>query len=254
MLQLQALIFDVDGTLAETERDGHRVAFNRAFAEAGLGWEWSVELYQQLLDVAGGKERIRFYRAKYTPNWQPAEDLFTWSANLHKAKTHHYRQLLTEGRISLRPGVRRLIEAARAAGVRLAIATTSSPENVIGLLETALAPTAPSWFEIIAAGDLVPAKKPAPDIYLAVLAALKLAPESCLAIEDSYQGLQAATQAGLKTVITFNEYTQHQDFSGAALVLDTLGEPELPFQLIAGDADKAQYFDLNLAQKLVARS
>ncbi|HIK18445.1 MAG TPA: HAD family hydrolase [Leptolyngbyaceae cyanobacterium M33_DOE_097] len=251
MAQLQALIFDVDGTLADTERDGHRVAFNQAFAEAGLDWEWTVDGYRSLLEVAGGKERIRFYRERYTPDWYPTEDLFTWSAALHQAKTRYYRELLVQGKIPLRPGVRRLIQEARAAGLRLAIATTSAIENVIPLLEVTLGPESPQWFEVIAAGDMVPAKKPAPDVYLHVLEAMKLLPQTCLAIEDSYQGLQAALQANLTTVVTVNPYTQQHDFSQASLVVDCLGEPDKPFQVLMGGTYQATWFDLEVANALL---
>ncbi|NJP10647.1 MAG: HAD family hydrolase [Leptolyngbyaceae cyanobacterium RU_5_1] len=251
MPTLNALIFDVDGTLADTERDGHRIAFNRAFGEAGLDWEWTVERYGELLEVAGGKERIQHYLKTDCPEFELPTDAQTWAAMIHKTKTKHYRQLLQEGIIPLRPGVRRLIQEARQQGVRLAIATTSALDNVTALLETALAPDSPSWFEVIAAGDIVPAKKPAPDIYWYVLEAMGLRPEECLAIEDSYQGLQAATQAGLKTVITLNGYTQNHDFSSASLVLDHLGEPELPFRAIAGFCDDAPCFNLALAQTVL---
>ncbi|HEY9660552.1 MAG TPA: HAD family hydrolase [Allocoleopsis sp.] len=257
MPQLQALIFDVDGTLAETERDGHRIAFNRAFAAAGLDWDWSIEQYGELLEVAGGKERIRFYLDRHVPNFNPPnhwqQDLTAHIADLHRAKTAHYRQLLSEGIISLRPGVKRLLRQARQAGVRLAIATTSAPDNVLALLSTALAPDAASWFEVIAAGDIVPAKKPAPDVYCYVLEAMVLKPDNCLVIEDSYQGLQAALQAGLSTVVTVNNYTQHQDFTGATLVLNHLGEPDDPFRSIAGNCGAATHFDLALAEQLLSQ-
>jgi HAD superfamily hydrolase (TIGR01509 family) len=255
MPQLQAVIFDVDGTLADTERDGHRLAFNRAFTAAGLDWEWSVDLYGKLLEVTGGKERMRFYLEQYCPETILPETLGSslsqQIASLHAAKTQYYEQLLAENVIPLRPGVKRLLLEAREQGIRLAIATTTTPANVTALLENALSPEAMSWFEVIAAGDIVPAKKPAPDIYNYVLQAMDLAPDVCLAMEDSRQGLQSAMQAGLQTVITVNGYTQHQDFAGAALVVDQLGEPDAAFQAIAGDVGCATYFDVALAQQLL---
>ncbi len=243
MPQPIALIFDVDGTLADTERDGHRVAFNRAFAEAGLDWNWSVEQYGELLDVAGGKERIQHYLKAYEPNFQ-VSDVKSFAATLHAAKTQHYQQLLQENIVPLRPGVKRVILAARSQGIRLAIATTSRLDNVLELLAIALDPESANWFEMIAAGDIVPNKKPAPDIYQYVLQEMNLQPEDCLVIEDSYQGLQAALGTNLRTVITLNHYTRHQDFSGASLVLNHLGEPDLPFEIIAGDIGTATYFEI----------
>lgn len=254
MPNLQALIFDVDGTIADTERDAHRVSFNRAFAEAGLGWEWSVDRYGELIKVAGGKERILSYLETDCSGFQPADDLWNWAGTLHRAKKRHYRQLLNEKALELRPGVKRLIQEAREQGVRLAIATTSDPENVMALLETTLGVESPAWFDVIAAGDVVPAKKPAPDIYLYALQVLGLEPQVCLAIEDSYQGLQAATAAGLKTVITVNGYTQHEDFEKAIMVLDHLGEPDQPCQPIAGKLNHLPYFDLTLAASLLAEN
>ncbi|MGQ9837027.1 MAG: HAD family hydrolase [Cyanobacteriota bacterium] len=251
-MQLQALIFDVDGTLADTERDGHRVAFNAAFAEAGLDWQWSVELYGQLLAITGGKERIRHFIEREQPPLPPGEDLTDLIANLHRAKTRHYTTLLAQGRIPLRTGVKRLLQEAKAAGIRLAIATTTTPENVTALLEHTF-PESLSWFEVIAAGDIVPAKKPAPDIYLYTLEQMSLRPQECLAFEDSQHGLQAAQQAGIPTVVTVNDYTQAQDFSGAALLLDHLGEPGDPFQVLQGMAGSHRYFTLELAQYLHAQ-
>ncbi|MEZ5450660.1 MAG: HAD family hydrolase [Thiolinea sp.] len=153
MPQLKALLFDVDGTLADTERDGHRVAFNQAFAEAGLPWDWTVELYADLLTVTGGKERIRYFIEKYLPDFVPAEGLPAFAARLHARKTVFYLQLLEQGSIPLRNGVRELLAAARAAGLRLGSATTTTPENVSSLLLATLGQESLGWFEVIAAGD-----------------------------------------------------------------------------------------------------
>lgn len=250
-MMLQALIFDVDGTIADTERDGHRVAFNRAFAEAGLDWDWSPDLYGDLLTVAGGKERIQHYIHTYQPSLPVIPDLPSWAAQLHRAKTHHYQHLLQAGTMPLRPGVRRLIQSARSAGVRLAIATTSALDNVLALLETSLSPDSPDWFELIAAGDIVPAKKPAPDVYNYVLETLALRPDQCLVIEDSEAGMTAARSAQLPTVITCNSYTQAQDFTGAALVLEHLGELDCPAPVRSGTLAEASYFTLATAERIL---
>lgn len=250
MSELKALIFDVDGTLADTERDGHRIAFNRAFADAGLDWDWSEALYGELLAVTGGKERIRYYLDRYNPGFDRPSDLDGFIAGLHRAKTDHYTKLLAEGEIPLRPGVRRLLETARREGLRLAIATTTTPANVQALLEHALDPASPGWFDVIAAGDVVPAKKPAPDIYDLALAELGLSAAECLAFEDSENGIRSARGAGLGTLVTINEYTRAHDFEGALLVLDHLGEPARPFSVLAGDAAGATHVDLALLRAL----
>ncbi len=227
MKKLQALIFDVDGTLAETERDGHRPAFNDAFAELGLDWHWDETLYGELLAITGGKERLRHYAARYTPGLAASAGFDDLIQRLHATKTAHYVRRVNAGNLPLRPGVAEVIRAARASGIRLAIATTTSPENVSALLDTSLAPGAADWFEVIGAGDIVASKKPAPDIYHWVLDRLALPASACLAIEDSENGLRAALAAGLNCLVTLSEYTRGQDFSGAAAVLGDLADLSL---------------------------
>jgi len=234
MKELQALIFDVDGTLADTERDGHRVAFNKAFADAGLDWCWSVERYGELLSVTGGKERIRRFLEEDHPGMLAEPGIDERIRELHAAKTRHYVALLEGGAIPLRPGVQRLLDEAAAEGLRLAIATTTTPENVTALLEATLGEDGPYRFEVISAGDIVPAKKPAPDIFTHALEAMGLPAEACLALEDSDNGVRAARGAGLEVVVTTNEYTRGQDFAGALAVLNGFGEPDQPASVIRG--------------------
>jgi len=248
MGKLKALIFDVDGTLADTERDGHRIAFNQAFSQVGLAWNWSIDLYGKLLAIGGGKERIRYYIEQDQPEFLSTANLDNLIIDLHQLKNQYYRKLLDQGSIPLRPGVQRLIQEAKEHRMRLAIATTSALPNVLGLLEnTAIDP---DWFEIIAAGDIVPAKKPAPDIYFYVLEKLGLNAGDCLVFEDSHHGFLASKQAGLKTIITVNDYTKNQDFADAVLVVNHLGEPDQPFTVLAGNIPEKSYLDLGLIQSL----
>lgn len=252
MNELKALLFDVDGTLADTERDGHRVAFNQAFADAGLDWDWTPGLYGKLLAVTGGKERIRYYLDDFNQGFVRPGDFDDFVRELHASKTGHYTQLLAAGAIPLRSGVKRLIEEARVEGLRLAVATTTTPANVEALLVHALHPDSMSWFEVIAAGDVVPAKKPAPDIYFYAMEKMGLMPADCIAFEDSRNGILSSQGADLKTIITVNGYTAGDDFSGAAIVLDQYGEPDDAFTVLAGDAGDATCLDLALVKRLYA--
>ena len=250
MTNPKALIFDIDGTLSDTERDGHRIAFNQAFKEVGLNWHWDTKTYGMLLEVTGGKERIHHFINKFQPAFDPPDNLNEFILKLHKIKTRHFINFLKSGAIPLRPGVKRLLKEARSEGLRMGIATTTTPENVTTLLTATLGKDSIDWFDVIAAGDVVPGKKPAPDIYLYALKHMGLNAADCIAFEDSENGLLSSTGAGIKTIVTINDYTRRQDFGGAALVLDQLGEPEVAFSVLAGNAGGATYVDVALIRQM----
>jgi len=250
--ELRAVLLDVDGTLADTE-EVHRQSFNAAFADAGLDWVWDRPLYHELLAVTGGRERIRHYLQHRQPAFELPGNADEFIAGLHRSKTAHYVSALASGQVPLRPGVERLLLDVRAAGLRLAIVTTTTPANITALLDHSFSERAHDWFEVIAAGSVVPRKKPAPDIYAYALARLNLSPGACLAIEDSLNGLQSARAAGVATLVTVNPYTAQQDFTGAALVLDHLGEPGMPCTVLAGDFRPDGMVDAAFLVRLHAR-
>ena len=218
---LEALVFDLDGTLADTE-ETHRQAFNAAFIEFELWWDWSPQRYAELLKVSGGKERIAHYID--TLGLAPAERARTLALvpAIHRTKTRIYTELLEQGKRPFRPGVAKLLRAARESGLKLAIASTTTSANVDALLRANLAGEPHVVFSAIACGDQVRAKKPAPDIYQLVLASLHLPASRCIAFEDSWNGLRAAKAAGLVTVVTPTRWNAGQDFSAADLLADSL--------------------------------
>lgn len=212
----RALIFDVDGTLAETE-ELHRRAFNETFAEWGLGWHWNRGLYRELLKTTGGKERIRAYIRDHAPDRVPDEAEIP---ALHAAKTARYGALVAGGALELRPGIAELIADARAGGLKVAVATTTNLPNVAALTRAVWGQGAEEVFDAIAAGDMVRRKKPAPDVFLLAAGMLGLPPGACLAFEDSRNGLLAARAAGMACIVSPGPYTDDQDFSEADLVVD----------------------------------
>ena len=236
---LEALIFDLDGTLADTE-ETHRQAFNAAFIEFALWWDWSPPLYASLLKTSGGKERLRDYIGTLRVSAAERERLLAIVPALHDTKTRIYTELLVRGQRPFRPGVLPLLRAAKSAGLKLAIASTTTSANVDALLQANLGAARDLAFDVIACGDQVPVKKPAPDIYRLVLASLRLPSEACIAFEDSLNGLRAAKAAGLATVVTPSRWTAEEDFAGADLVLPSLEGLDLPrLDRLLGDARAA---------------
>jgi HAD superfamily hydrolase (TIGR01509 family) len=244
---LQALIFDVDGTLAETE-ELHRRSFNETFRQHGLDWNWDESLYAKLLQTTGGKERMVRYVADYVPHQR---DVLDNLSALHKAKTKNYLSMLQQGALALRPGVARLIHEARARGLKLAIATTSNPQNVKALLVGAFGDDSPNWFTI-AAGDVAPKKKPSPDVYYQALEAMDVGPGNAVAFEDSSNGLQAALAAGLVVVATPSRFLADENLDGALSVVSDLGEPDQPSHSIAGARFVKGYVDVDGLESVFA--
>lgn len=235
-MSIKALIFDVDGTIADTE-ETHRQAFNAAFLEHGLAWDWSRAEYAALLRTSGGKERLEVYIASLQLEPQEQARLLGMVRLLHASKTRIYAELIADGRAPLRPGVARLIGEARAAGLRLGIASTTTSANVAALIGAQFGAAAWNWFEAMACGDVVETKKPAPDIYQRALGMLRLSAQDCVAFEDSVNGLRSAQAAGLYTVVTPTTWSEGQDFGGADLLLQTLGDAQAP--LAGEDARRA---------------
>lgn len=225
---LQALIFDVDGTIADTE-GAHCTAFNQAFDDLGLGWHWDEALYTRLLEVSGGKERVRHYWKQVNADLKAIDSQAVQDtiARIHELKTAYYEAAINSGSIHLRPGILNLFDEAASAGVQLAIATTTSPVNIAALLRRAMGPAWRHAFAAIGDGSTAPLKKPHPLVYEQILQTLQRDPRACLAFEDSGNGLKAATLAGLATVITPTQYTHHHDFSRALHVLPDLGGTHL---------------------------
>ncbi|GAC1626647.1 MAG: HAD family hydrolase [Ktedonobacteraceae bacterium] len=247
---VNALIFDCDGVLADTERFGHLPAFNQTFKEFGLPVQWSEEEYGEKVKIGGGKERMaslltdEFVRQAHLPT--DAEGQKRVLAEWHKRKTSIYKEIVASGHLPGRPGIARIASEAIANNWKLAVASTSAEESVRAILEYAVGPERAAHFEVLA-GDIVPKKKPAPDIYQLALERLKTRPEETLAVEDSRNGLLAAVGAGLRCVVTVSSYTENEDMHEAILVVSDLGEPGKPMLVIAnrGQAHPSSYITLN---------
>ena len=230
-MTLKAIIFDVDGTLAETE-EAHRVAFNEEFAAQGLPWEWDRALYKELLRVTGGKERIRHFIEEHAS--PKGEEALARIPEIHKAKSARYMRMIADGSVPLRPGVARLIAEAKKAGLKVGVATTTSTPNVEALIRATLGRPAVEIFDAMACGEEVSHKKPHPELYELALEKLGVAHDEAVAIEDSRNGLLAALRAGVPAIITPSSYTADEDFTGALSVVSHLGLPDMPYAHISG--------------------
>ncbi|NJD86522.1 MAG: HAD-IA family hydrolase [Betaproteobacteria bacterium] len=252
-MTLSALLFDVDGTLADTE-ETHRQAFNAAFLEFRLPYEWSRDRYEELLKVSGGKERLAHFFEGLPVSREERARLLANVSGLHRVKTERYAELVASGGSPLRPGIRRLVEEALAAGIRVGIASTTTSANVAALLDAELGRNAHKRFAVIACGDVVPAKKPAPDIYHLALSTLGLGPANAVAFEDSANGLAAAKAAGLYTVVTPTRWTAFQDFGEADLTLPHLGDPDHPLDSVSAGRVGGAFLTLEALARLHARA
>ncbi len=249
------LLLDCDGTIADTERDGHLVAFNRAFADLGYDLTWSVEEYRELLDVPGGKERLRTYFAQHPElGLGSGEALEEHVLALHRRKSEVYVELVDAGAMPGRPGVRRLVHAALDEGWRVAVASTSSPRSVEAVVRSVVGDDAVERMGGVFAGDIVERKKPHPDIYELALAEVGLDRSRTVVIEDSRPGATAAERAGLTHLVTVNDFTKDEAFPSAATVVDSLGDPGQPATVIAGtDVRNTEGFhDLASLRRLLA--
>jgi HAD superfamily hydrolase (TIGR01509 family) len=256
---MATLIFDCDGVLADTERYGHLPAFNQTFAEFGLPWRWSEEEYGRKLAIGGGKERMasmltaETIRAAGLP--EDPDALAAEVAKWHKRKTALYTEMVADGKLPPRPGIRRLISAAQDAGWTLAVASTSAEPSVRAILEYAVGKERAARFDLVLAGDVVPKKKPDPAIYLLALERLGVPPGETLVVEDSRNGLLAAIGAGLRCLMTVNGYTQEEDNTEAILVVSSLGDPAAePTRVIANrsQATPGDYITLTDLEALIA--
>ena len=249
--KLAGLIFDMDGTIADTE-ELHRCAFNAAFAESDLKWQWGREEYSSLLQISGGLERILYYLKKDADTSRlSSQEQCAFAQRVHRLKSEQYRCLLGKSGLALRPGVEYLIRQAMENNIRLGIATSSSLKNVHSLFEQTLGLEMLQEFCVIETGDSVPQKKPSPAVYLQVSKKMQLPAGTLFAIEDTENGNRSALAAGIRTIITTHSLSMNGNYAGASLVLDTLGTADTPFTILAGDAQNRHFVDLELLEQLM---
>lgn len=258
-MKLRAVLFDVDGTLADTEALGHRPAYNRAFRKLGLQLRWGPKLYRKLLKQPGGRERLKHYVEHYQPDLgkeqaEVSADLDGWVAKVHELKSKYFKKRMRNGSVPLRPGIARLMREARANGLKLGIVTNASLKTLKPVLRYCMGPELAAEIDVIASGEEVKRKKPAPDLYRLALQRLGVEAGECVTLEDSQMGLAAATAAKVAAVVTVNSDTLEQDFSDAALVMSSLGEPGAPAKVLRGELCGRSWVTIADLQRIAAES
>lgn len=224
MSKIQAVFFDQDGVIIDTERDGHRVSFNMTFKEFGFTDEWDVEYYHELLQIGGGKERMKHHwKTKGFSKPMTEEEVDALIPQMHKRKTALFVELIESGKLPLRPGVHRFMKEAMEAGLKIAVCTTSNEQAAKAITEKMLSDIK---FDLVLAGDVVKNKKPDPEIYILALEKLGLKPEEVFVVEDSKNGVRASKAAGIKTIVTTNGYTEKEDVSAGDIIVSCLGDPD----------------------------
>jgi len=236
-MELNAVFFDVDGTIAETE-EYHRKSFNESFKEFSLDWFWDEAIYKELINIGGGKERIMFHLKKAWPEMLEYKNLSNYVDSIHKIKNEIYDDYINDSKINARPGVFRLIEELKTNNISIALVSATSEENILNLFNKGFDIDPYEMFDLVAHGDCTKLKKPSPEIYEWTLQKLQLPSEACVAIEDSPRGLESSNNANIKTIITPSKLTLGEKFKGAKLVVSNLGEPDKPFEAISGETYK----------------
>ena len=248
-MKLSAVLFDVDGTIAETE-EYHRKSFNESFKEFNLDWFWDEAIYKELINVGGGKERIMYHIKRAWPEMLNYKNLSKYIDSIHKIKNEIFEDFMKDMVIEPRKGVIRLINELKEKKIRLAIVSSSSESNILNLFNKALKIDLNEKFDIIAHGDITKNKKPSPEIYEWTLEKMRLPPQSCLAIEDSPRGMESALRANINVVVTPSILTSGEKFDGAKLVVSDLGEIDEPFQKISGKDFGYKYVCYDMLQKI----
>ena len=248
-MELRAILFDVGGTIAETE-ELHRICFNEAFKEYGLSWYWDEAIYRELVFISGGKERIKHYIKRAWPEMLKHKNLTSYISALHKVKSQIFEEHLVDNKILLRPGIERLLKELKESEIRVALVSSTTEENLYNLFNKGLEVDPKQWFEVISHGDCTVEKKPSPDIYHWTLEKLKLPAEACIAIEDAPRGVNAAVGAGLKVIVTPSTYTQNEEFDNVKFVFSHLGEPNKSFKIIKGDLPGHSFVNLDLLNQI----